>query len=292
MVPLNVSRSTMAAQSRGSVNRANGLVTVRLPPTQPPLRTTFPQLPGLPRSRRSPVLLQTSGPPHHIEHRLDFPVLGHPPPDFTHAFRTVYRTTPTDYRHACVRAHPGAQAKQVARSAIPTPTTYGQDSGHGLGCPSRELPRSLDDPSPNTVVVYPTDARGVERKVIRPRDAIRVKWTGTKWDYSHSTKYTRIGESGRGHNVGRCHDLRLRDREAQHLRKDSRRISSADVYRHGVVQRAVATAVFGQQRQIDRQGHIARSRTTSRPRPRTGCHRARAGTRRSMAEALKGTFKA
>ncbi|GHE70046.1 hypothetical protein [Streptomyces capitiformicae] len=27
------------------------------------------------------------------------------------------------------------------------------------------------------------------------------KWTGTKWDYSHSTEYTRIGESGRGYNV-------------------------------------------------------------------------------------------
>ncbi|MEV7197336.1 hypothetical protein AB0N81_36865 [Streptomyces sp. NPDC093510] len=27
------------------------------------------------------------------------------------------------------------------------------------------------------------------------------KWTGTKWDYSHTNKYTRIGTAGTGRNV-------------------------------------------------------------------------------------------
>ncbi|WP_328560584.1 hypothetical protein [Streptomyces coelicoflavus] len=27
------------------------------------------------------------------------------------------------------------------------------------------------------------------------------KWTGSKWDYSHSTKYTRIGAKSKGYNV-------------------------------------------------------------------------------------------
>ncbi|MFI1757332.1 hypothetical protein [Streptomyces sp. NPDC020571] len=27
------------------------------------------------------------------------------------------------------------------------------------------------------------------------------KWTGSKWDYSHSTRYTRIGTSSKGYNV-------------------------------------------------------------------------------------------
>ncbi len=40
-------------------------LAVRLPQTQPPLRTPLPQLPGLSRPRRSPVLLQATRPPHH-----------------------------------------------------------------------------------------------------------------------------------------------------------------------------------------------------------------------------------
>ncbi|GAB2966567.1 hypothetical protein GCM10023080_030690 [Streptomyces pseudoechinosporeus] len=41
----------------------------------PPLRTPLPQLPGLSRPCRSPVLLQATGPPHHIGHRLTPPRL-------------------------------------------------------------------------------------------------------------------------------------------------------------------------------------------------------------------------
>lgn len=37
---------------------------------QPPLRTPPPQLPGLPRPRRNPLLLQTTPPTHHIGHGL------------------------------------------------------------------------------------------------------------------------------------------------------------------------------------------------------------------------------
>src|SRR3954471_24130487 len=44
----------------------------RLSPTQPPLRTPPPQLPGLSRPRRSPLLLQTTHPPHHIGHGLRY----------------------------------------------------------------------------------------------------------------------------------------------------------------------------------------------------------------------------
>jgi transposase len=41
-------------------DRADHLLTLRLLQTQPPLRTSFPQLPGLSRPRRGPVLLQAT----------------------------------------------------------------------------------------------------------------------------------------------------------------------------------------------------------------------------------------
>lgn len=52
-------------------DRADHVLADRLPPTQPPLPTPAPQLPGLSRPRRSPLLLQTTHPPHHIGHGLN-----------------------------------------------------------------------------------------------------------------------------------------------------------------------------------------------------------------------------
>ena len=59
---------TLRAPQMG--HRTHHVLAHRLPQTQPPLRTPSPQLPGLPRPRRSPLLLQTTRPTHHIGHGL------------------------------------------------------------------------------------------------------------------------------------------------------------------------------------------------------------------------------
>ncbi len=46
-------------------DRTHHVAAVRLPPTQPTLRTQSPQLPRLSRPRRRHLLLQTACPPHH-----------------------------------------------------------------------------------------------------------------------------------------------------------------------------------------------------------------------------------
>src|SRR5690348_1991087 len=56
-------------------HRTHHLLADRLPTTQPPLRAPPPQLPCLPRTRRSHLLLQATSPPHHIGHGLRGPVL-------------------------------------------------------------------------------------------------------------------------------------------------------------------------------------------------------------------------
>jgi hypothetical protein len=57
-------------------HRTDHVVAVRLPPTQPPLRAKPPRLPGISRTRGSPVLLQATPPPRHIGHG---PRRGHRP---------------------------------------------------------------------------------------------------------------------------------------------------------------------------------------------------------------------
>ncbi len=49
-------------------HRTHHVLADRLPPSQPPLRTLPPQLPGLSRPRRRYLLLQTTRRPHHIGH--------------------------------------------------------------------------------------------------------------------------------------------------------------------------------------------------------------------------------
>ena len=51
-------------------HRADPVLADRLPQAQPPLRTTPPQLPGLSRPRRRPLLLQATRSTHHIGHGL------------------------------------------------------------------------------------------------------------------------------------------------------------------------------------------------------------------------------
>lgn len=51
-------------------DRAHDVMAVRLPQTQSPLRAPAPQLPGISRTCRRPLLLQAPRPPHHVGHDL------------------------------------------------------------------------------------------------------------------------------------------------------------------------------------------------------------------------------
>lgn len=68
-------------------HRTHHVLADRLPPTQPPLRTPSPQLPGLPRPRSRPLLLRTTPSTHHMGHglgrRLLYPTLIHSDRCFT-----------------------------------------------------------------------------------------------------------------------------------------------------------------------------------------------------------------